>query len=322
MTDYLTNARSVFDVEIEALQSVRESLDGAFVQAAETILDCRGKVIVTGLGKSGAIARKFAATLSSTGTPAVFLHLAEGIHGDLGVIDSNDIVVGISYSGETGEISGLISTIRRLKVKLIAITGHLDSSLAKAADIAVPVAVPREACPLGLAPTSSTTASLALADALAVVVHQARGFTKEDFAMRHPGGSLGRSLLRVEDLMHTGDALPLAKSSDPLGTAILEMTRQKLGIVCIADEHGKLAGVITDGDLRRLLQSGDDKLLSKATGEAVLAKNPRTVQPDTLAVQALTIMEDNRITALIAVDADHRPTGVIHIHDILRSKVV
>jgi arabinose-5-phosphate isomerase len=316
----IESGRRVFDIEIESLRAVRDGLDERFSAAARAVMECRGKVIVTGLGKSGAIGRKIAATFSSTGTPAAFLHATEGVHGDLGIIDRNDLVIAISYSGEQNELAQIIPAIKRLEVVLIAITGNPASTLGKAAEIVLPVTVPQEACPLGLAPTSSTTATLAMGDALAVSVYEARGFTAEDFAFRHPGGALGRSLLRVSDLMHTGDQLPLCSESAAMGDVILEMTRKKLGMTCVVDASGKLAGIITDGDLRRLIQR-DPNLLSRTAAEC-MTRSPKTVEPEILAVRALTLMEDRQITSLVVAEPDGRLSGVIHIHDILRSKVI
>ncbi|MEK8022985.1 MAG: KpsF/GutQ family sugar-phosphate isomerase [Candidatus Hydrogenedentota bacterium] len=324
--EILQTALSVFDTEIEALQSVRSALAGqdgspSFRAAVEAILGCHGKVIITGLGKSGAIGRKIAATLSSTGTPSVFVHATEGGHGDLGIIDRRDLVIAISYSGESDEMAQLLPAIQRLGVTLIAITGAAQSLLARSARIVLSVMVPKEACPMGLAPTSSTTAMLVMGDALAVALYEARGFTPEDFAFRHPGGALGRSLLSVSDLMHTGDELPRCQETDALILVILEMTRKKLGMACITDGVGKLTGIFTDGDLRRLIEKHPEGLLKFSAGE-LMSKSPRTISPETLAVQALTLMESRRITSLVVVDKSTQPMGVIHIHDILRSKVV
>ncbi|MBL4888887.1 MAG: KpsF/GutQ family sugar-phosphate isomerase [Candidatus Lindowbacteria bacterium] len=318
----LDKGREVFDIEIEALRSVRDNLDDSFVQASLALLECRGKVIVTGLGKSGAIARKAAATFCSTGTPAIFLHATESVHGDLGVIAENDLVLAISYSGETSEISLIMPMVQRLGIKMIAITGSSNSSLAKNADIVLSVNIPQEACLLGLAPTSSTTATLALADALAVAVHEARGFTEEDFALRHPAGSLGRSLLRVSDLMHKEDELPVCLNTASLGEAIVEMTQKKLGNTTVVNEKGSLTSIVTDGDLRRLWPLKIDNILEQPLNNLPLSKSPKTISQDLLAVQALTIMEDMKITSLIIVDENNCPKGIIHIHDILRAKVI
>lgn len=317
----IETGRRVFDIEISSLEHVRDHLTDSFTKAAQAILACSGKVIVTGLGKSGHVARKIAATFSSTGTPAVFLHATESVHGDIGIIDKKDLVIAISYSGEQSDLSLVLPAIHRLGVTLVAITGNSNSTLAKAAHILLPVTVLKEACPLGLAPTSSTTATLALGDALAVAVYEARGFTSEDFAFRHPGGSLGRSLAHVADLMVKGDGVPQCRDSVRLGEAILEMSRKKLGMTALVDEDGKLVGVFTDGDLRRVLEKRLPDLMEQPIAE-LMGRNPQTVSADLLAVQALTIMEDKRITALLVTDADHRPVGVIHIHHILRSKVV
>ncbi len=321
MSAYREAARRVFEIEIESLGQAAAALDDSFDRAVGAILECRGKVIVTGLGKSGAVGRKIAATLSSTGTPAVFLHASEGAHGDIGIIDRGDLVLAISYSGQSDELAAIIPSIKRLGVTLIAMTGGADSPLAKAGDILLPVVVEKEACPLGLAPTSSTTATLVMGDALAVAVYEARGFTAEDFAFRHPGGALGRSLLRVSDLMHAGDEIPSCPESASMRDVIVEMTKKKLGMTCIVDTAGALAGIITDGDLRRIVTKASGDFLS-LEARSVLSPNPRTVSGDALAVQALTLMEERKITSLIVADETRRPVGVIHIHDILRSKVV
>ncbi|RMH58578.1 MAG: KpsF/GutQ family sugar-phosphate isomerase [Candidatus Hydrogenedentota bacterium] len=318
----LEDARDVFDTEIEGLTSVRDSLGNSFIKACETILECRGKIIVTGLGKSGAVGRKIAATLSSTGTPAVFLHAGEGLHGDLGVIAPGDVVLAISYSGDTEELALLLPAVRRLGVPLLAMTGEPDSTLGRAAQTVLSTKVPREACPLGLAPTSSTTAALVLGDALAVAVYRRRGFTREDFAFRHPAGALGRSLLRVRDLMHTEKEIPRVLKETPLREVILEMSRKRLGMTTVVDSNGRLAGIITDGDLRRLLEKNNTLDVQTPAFSVVGSTKPRTIAPDQLAVQALTVMENHKITSLIIVDGQRRPVGVIHIHDILRSKVV
>lgn len=324
--NYRESAERVFAAEIEGLEHVRAALardDGAraFAAAVEAILACRGKVIITGLGKSGAIGRKIASTLSSTGTPSVFVHATEGGHGDLGIIDRNDLVIAMSYSGESDELAQILPALHRLGVPLVAITGAPDSLLAKSARIVLSVAVPREACPLGLAPTTSTTAMLVLGDALAVAIHEARGFTPEDFAFRHPGGALGRSLLSVADLMHTGAEIPICRENDPMSAVIIEMTRKKLGMACVVDGVGKLAGIFTDGDLRRLIEKHPEGLLSFSAKD-LMSRSPRTIPSGTLAVQALTLMESRSITSLIVTDEGFRPAGVLHIHDILRSKVV
>lgn len=322
MSNRLEMAREVFSTEIEALAWVRDRLDESFPSAVEAVLRCRGKVVLTGLGKSGAVARKIASTFSSTGTPSVFLHATEGVHGGLGVIDHNDLLVAVSNSGETEELSLLVPAVKRLGVPLIAITGRADSTLARAAATVLCSAVPREACPLGLAPTSSTTAALVLGDALAVAVYRIRGFTEEDFAFRHPAGALGRSLLTVADLMHSGEELPLCPATAPLSDAILEMSRKKLGMTCVLGQDGKLDGILTDGDLRRLMQDHHHLRLDQSLLQVLRSRNPRTIEGQALAVQALNRMEAAKITSLIIVDGQGRPQGVIHIHDILRSKVV
>jgi len=317
----LEDAKKVFDIEISALKGVASSLNENLVKAISAIEAREGKVIVTGLGKSGAVGRKIAATLSSTGTPTVFIHAAEGLHGDLGIIDKKDIAIAISYSGETNELSLLIPAIKRLGVKLIAITGKLDSTLGRAADISLSVNIDKEACPLGLAPTSSTTAILVMGDALAVALYRAKNFTAEDFALRHPGGALGRSLKKVSELMHKGEEIPVSNEDDSMSDVIIEMTKKKLGMTCIVNSKGKLKGIVTDGDLRRLMQKRQNNALELKASE-VMTKSPRTINETEFAVKALTVMEENKITSLVVADKMQRPVGVIHIHDILRSKVV
>jgi arabinose-5-phosphate isomerase len=290
------------------------------------LYNCRGKVVVTGLGKSGLICRKIAATFSSMGTPAFFLHAGDANHGDMGMIVEGDVVLAISNSGETEEILTLIPILKRIGVKLVAMTGNHDSTLSRAADIALDVGVREEACPLGLSPTASTTAALALGDAIAVVLLERKGFKEEDFALRHPGGILGRKLLlRVEDLMHGGDDVPLVGEATLMKEAILVITSKRLGITGVTDKRGDLSGVITDGDLRRGLQAYGDRILSKRA-EEIMTLKPRSIEKDALASQALTMMEENvprPITALFVVEkpADKTPIGILHIHDLLKAGI-
>ena len=300
-----------------------ERLDQSFVLAVELLRDCRGKVVVTGLGKSGLICHKIAATLASTGTPAFFLHSGDAVHGDLGMVMTGDVVLAVSNSGETDEILKLLPHFKQNGIKLIVMTGNLDSALAKAADVLLDVGIKEEACPLGLAPTASTTAALAMGDALAVVLLEEKGFKEEDFAVRHPGGILGRRLiLRVEDLMHKAEALPLVSQDIPLKEALFEITSKRLGITGVVNASGDLVGVITDGDLRRGLQTHGDGVLYRNAGD-VMTANPRTIEKDVLAAQALAQMEDNLprpITALFVLD-QRKPIGIVHLHDLLKTGI-
>ncbi|MCG6656462.1 KpsF/GutQ family sugar-phosphate isomerase [Halomonas campisalis] len=315
------SARRTLKVEEQAIAALAERLDSHFDRACELILACRGRVIVTGMGKSGHIGGKIAATLASTGTPAFFVHPGEASHGDLGMITLGDVVLALSNSGETAEVNALLPLLKRLGTPLIGMTGRSDSTLARHADAHLNAGVAREACPLDLAPTASTTAALALGDALAVALLEARGFTAEDFARSHPGGSLGkRLLLSVGDLMHGGDRLPSVPLGSPLRDALLEITRQGLGFTCVVDEHGRLAGVYTDGDLRRTLDQHRD--LSRLRVDDVMTRPGKRIAPDLLAAEAVRVMEDNRITALAVVDDEGHPVGALHMHDLLRSGVI
>ncbi len=320
----LKRAADVLRIESAGILSIVERLDQSFVRAVELLRDCQGKVVVTGLGKSGLICHKIAATLASTGTPAFFLHSGDAVHGDLGMVMSGDVVLAVSNSGETDEILKLLPHFKLNDIKLIVMTGNLDSALAKAGDVVLNVEVKEEACPLGLAPTASTTAALAMGDALAVVLLEEKGFKEEDFAVRHPGGILGRRLiLRVEDLMHGAEALPLVNRDTPVKEALFEITSKRLGVTGVIDAGGDLVGVITDGDLRRGLQTHGDGILHKNAGE-VMTANPRTIEKDVLAAQALAQMEDNLprpITALFVLDRQRKPIGIIHLHDLLKTGI-
>jgi arabinose-5-phosphate isomerase len=319
----LKRAENVLRLESDGILSMIERLDESFVGAVELLRQCHGKVVVTGLGKSGLICRKIAATLASTGTPAFFLHSGDGIHGDLGMVMRGDVVLAISNSGETEEILKLLPHFKLHGIKLIVMTGNPESSLAKAGDVVLNVRV-KEACPLGLAPTTSTTVALAMGDALAVVLLEAKGFKEEDFAVRHPGGILGRRLiLRVEDLMHQGEHLPLVRHDVSLKEALFEITSKRLGVTGVVNAGGSLIGVITDGDLRRGLQTHGDAILSKRTAE-VMTAGPRTIERDALAAQALAEMEENSphpITCLFVLDGAQKPVGIIHLHDILKTGI-
>ncbi|GEK71673.1 MULTISPECIES: KpsF/GutQ family sugar-phosphate isomerase [Halomonas] len=321
LTGLLASAERTLRLEQQAIGALVARLDGDFERACELILACRGRVVVTGMGKSGHIGSKIAATLASTGTPSFFVHPGEASHGDLGMITPGDVVLALSNSGETAEVTALLPLLKRLGTPLISMTGRPGSTLARHAEAHLDAGVEREACPLDLAPTSSTTAALALGDALAVALLESRGFTAEDFALSHPGGSLGkRLLLKVSDLMHQGARLPQVALGSPLRDALLEITRQGLGFTCVIDPEGRLAGVYTDGDLRRTLDQFSD--LSSLTVDQVMTTPGKRTSPDTLAAEAVRLMEDNRITALAVVDDDGRPVGALHMHDLLASGVI
>ncbi|RLK46890.1 arabinose-5-phosphate isomerase [Alkalispirillum mobile] len=313
--------RAVLELEADAVRTLTDRVDETFSRACRHMLGCRGRVVVTGMGKSGHIANKIAATLASTGTPAFFVHPGEASHGDLGMITRDDVVMALSNSGETGEITTILPLIRRLHVPLIALTGNPDSTLARAADDHLDVSVAQEACPLGLAPTASTTAALAMGDALAIALLEARGFTADDFARSHPGGRLGRRLLLlVEDVMHTGQRIPRVAEATPLAEALLEITRKGLGMTAVVDGDDRILGVFTDGDLRRCLDQGRD-IHALRVGE-VMTRDCRTVHPDALAAEALEMMESHRINALLVSDGDARLLGALNMHDLLRAGVV
>jgi arabinose-5-phosphate isomerase len=317
----LDGAKKVLKIEAEAILALIDKINGEFAKAMEIILSCKGRVVVTGMGKSGLIGKKIAATLASTGTPALFLHPAEGIHGDLGMVMKGDVIIAISNSGETEEIVKLLPVFKRLMVPVIALTGGMNSALAKAAEVTIDVGVAEEACPMGLAPTASTTAALAMGDAMAITLLEKRGFKEEDFACFHPGGSLGKRLiLRVEDLMHSGAEVPVVKADTSMREALFEITSKKMGITTVVDGDGKLVGVITDGDLRRYLEKADD-LFSKNAGELAHG-NPKMISRDALAAEAVAIMEKYSITSLLSVDGEGRPEGIIHLHDLLKAGVV
>lgn len=320
MEEILQKARRVFDIEIKTLERLRDSLDSEFLEAVNLILKCEGKVLTTGVGKSGHIARKVASTLSSTGTPAHFLHPAEALHGDLGVIDREDVMLAFSNSGESPEVNSLIPYIKLLGVPLIAITNNPKSTLAKHSDVHIFLSVEREACPLQLAPTSSSTASLVLGDALAMVLLELKGFSKEDFALRHPAGSLGRKLRQVGDLCHSGEEVPVVKENTPMKEAIIEMTSKGFGATAVVNEEGRLVGIITDGDLRRFVNRGGN--FDTSFARDVMTPDPKTTHTEELAAEALKRMEDYKITVLPVVDEGKRPVGIIHMHDILRAGII
>ena len=317
----LSLAKSVLQTEGEAVLALASRLDGNFVAAVNLVLGCKGRVVVSGIGKSGHIAHKIAATLASTGTPAFFVHPAEAIHGDLGMIASDDVVIALSNSGESSELLTILPLLKRRGARLIAITGKVGSTLAREADVFLDAGVAREAGPMGLAPTASTTAALALGDALALALLDARGFSAADFARSHPGGALGRKLLvRVSEVMHQGDALPRVPLGASLRDALLEMTRKGLGMTTIVDADGKLAGVYTDGDVRRTLEKGVD--MRSAMVAQVMTRNPHTIGDDKLAAEAVQYMDKYRINGLLVLDAQGRVAGALNIHDLFRAGVV
>jgi len=319
----IKRAKQVLQIEAKAIEQLVGRINEQFVQAVDLLLACEGKVVVTGVGKSGIIGQKIASTLASTGTPAFFLHPTEGSHGDLGMLGKKDIVVAISNSGETDELSQILPLIKRYGNKLIALTGKAKSTLARAGDVVLDVSVEEEACPLGLAPTASTTATLAMGDALAVVLLEKRGFKKDDFAILHPGGKLGkRLLLKVRDLMHAGDELPMVYEETLMKGALVEITSKRLGVTGVMNKRHELVGVITDGDLRRALERHND-LLERTAGE-VMTYNPKSIEADTLAAQAVQRMEEHAITSLFVFDkaGEMIPRGIIHLHDLLKAGVV
>lgn len=319
MTDVgLNQAREVLREEALCLQQLGEQLGSEFLSAVDCILKCSGRVVVTGIGKAGLVGRKISATLSSTGTPSFFLHPAEGIHGDLGMVTSSDVVMALSNSGESGEVLAVLPTLKILGTPIITITSKPDSTLGKNSDLVLAIPVEKEACPLGLAPTTSTTAMLALGDALAVVLLRSRNFTPEDFALFHPGGALGRRLLlTVERLMHTDEENPLVPENATVKEAIIVMTaRGNIGAASVVDGDGRLTGILTDGDLRRLIK-GHEQPLDMTVGE-VMTRHPKTITPEKMAAEAMHIMEEKEITVLPVVDDQRRPLGIIHLHDIIR----
>ncbi len=316
----LALARKVLETEAAAILALVARLDGRFDSTVRLLRDCRGRVIVTGMGKSGIICRKIAATLSSTGTPAFFLHPAEATHGDLGVIQKDDVVVALSYSGETDEILRLLETIRRLGAKLVAITGVPSSTLAQVADVALDCSVAEEACPMNLVPTASTTAALAIGDALAMTLLVEKGFKAEDFASLHPGGKLGKRLMRVESLMHSGKQCPVVQADSRMRDVIYEMSSKGLGMTCVVDGGGVLLGIITDGDLRRHMDRAPGILELSAAD--VMTRGPVAIRPATLAAEALNLMEEHKITSIVVTDSDpQRVAGVVHLHDLWRMEM-
>lgn len=324
-SDVVRKAREVLDVEIGGIAAARDRIGDAFVRAVGILHDCTGKVIVTGVGKSGLVCHKIAATLASTGTPSFFLHAAEASHGDLGMIMRDDVVLAVSNSGESEEVLKTLPLIKRWGLRLIAMTGNARSTLALSADLVLDVGVPEEACPLGLSPTASTTAALAMGDAIAVVLLERRGFRTEDFLLRHPGGALGRRLLlRTRDLMHCGEEVPLVSEDTPLRHILLEITSKRLGVTGVVDPDSALVGIITDGDLRRCLASsaGTTDLLDRKAAE-IMTRDPRTIGGDSLAAEAVALMERFSITSLfIKAEGSERPRGILHLHDLLKAGIV
>ncbi len=315
----IDEGKKVLSIEEEALRTVRENLGEEFCRAVEEIYHCKGKVVLTGIGKSGLVARKISATLSSTGTPSIFVHAAEAVHGDLGTLSPQDIIVAVSYSGESEEIKRLVYFVKRLGFKLISITGNPESTLGRNSDIVLNARVPREAAPFGMVPTSSTTAAMALGDALAVVLMIKRGFGSEDFARFHPGGALGKRLLKVKNLMHVGEELPVVYEDTPVTEVVEEMSKKGFGTTAVVSRCGKLVGIITDGDLRRaLLRDGD--ILNKKAKE-IMTRNPITISREELATKALKIMEEKKITCLLVPDEQGKLEGLIHLHDLWRTEL-
>ena len=314
-------ARKVLEIESRAIFELVARIDASFDRAVEILLACAGRVVVTGMGKSGLIGQKISATLASTGTPSLFLHPAEAIHGDLGRIVKGDAALAISYSGDTEEILSLVPQVKRLGSPLLAMTGQPRSALATAADVHLDVSIREEACPLGLAPTASTTAALAMGDALAMALVERRGFTVDDFAVLHPGGRLGKKLLRVVDVMHTGDAVPRVKVDTPMKDVLFEMTRKRLGLTTVVDGGGKLVGMISDGDLRRQMERHGYTLLDRLAGEC-MTKDPVTIGRRELATAALAVMEARRITCLLIVDEAGAVDGVLHLHDLWKTEMI
>ena len=311
----LETAKRVLRIEAEAIQGVLRRLDARFEQAVEMLFQCKGRVVVTGMGKSGLIGRKIAATFASTGTPSLFLHPAEALHGDLGMLVREDVLLAISYGGETEEIIALLETVKRLNVRLVTLTGNLRSTLAAASDVVLDISVEEEACSMNLAPTASTTASLAMGDALAVALLERRGFGPGDFAALHPGGRLGKRLMRVENLMHTGNDIPRVATATKIPDVIYEMSRKGLGMTTVVEDSDRLLGILTDGDLRRVMQQRKGETF-ELTAADCMTHNPVTIAPHELASMALDLMERRKITSVVVVDSERRVRGVVHLHDL------
>lgn len=319
--NFCTLGLAVIETEAQAVFELAQKIDQRFEQACQILLACKGRIVVTGMGKSGHIASKIAATLSSTGSPAFFMHPGEACHGDLGMITPQDVVIAISNSGNTSELVILLPLLKRLSVPLISLTGNVESILAKTADVNLDVSIKQEACPLGLAPTTSTTVSLVMGDALAVALLQARGFSAEDFALSHPGGALGKKLLlHIDDLCHKGLELPLTLETATISEALIEVTEKKLGMTCVVNKYGYLVGVYTDGDVRRTLTRQYN--INSTQVQEVMTKNCKTISLGMLAAEALAIMQKHSITALVVVDKDNKPHAVLHLHDLLKAGVI
>ncbi len=319
---FIEQAKKVLKIEADAINALIDRVDDSLIKAIDIIYSCVGRVVVTGMGKSGLIAKKIAATLASTGTPALFLHSAEGGHGDIGMVTKGDVVIALSSSGETDEIIRILPILKRLDIKLIVLTGNLNSTLARAADVVLDVSVKEEACPMGLVPTASTTVALAMGDALAVTLLNKRNFKKEDFAFFHPGGNLGRRLLLTAgELMHTDVSIPSVDIKTLMKDAIIEISSKRLGMTTVISSASKLQGIITDGDLRRGLEKWGEKFFS-LKAEDVMTHNPKTITRDILAVKAISIMEKYSITSLIVLDPDGKAEGIVHLHDLLKSGIV
>lgn len=314
-------ARRVFEIEAQAIAGLADKLDDGFERAVELLYGCQGRVVVTGMGKSGLIAQKISATLASTGTPSLFLHPVEALHGDLGRIVKNDVALFVSYSGDSAEMLALLPAIKRLGVPLVSLTGSPRSTLAQASDVHLDVSIRKEACPLGLAPTASTSAALAMGDALGMALLERRGFTIEDFAVLHPGGNIGKKLVRIEDVMHTGDQVPLVRPATRMHDVLFEMTRKRLGMTTVADESGLLLGVISDGDLRRQMERHGARTL-ELRAEQCMTATPVTIRRQQLATRALDLMEQRRITSLVVVDERGAVDGVVHLHDLWKTEMI
>jgi arabinose-5-phosphate isomerase len=317
----LDTARRVLEIEAKAIEELAERLDESFLRAVDLLFACRGRVVVAGMGKSGIIAQKISATLSSTGTPSFFLHPAEALHGDLGRLVRNDVLLALSYSGETEELLRLLDTVKRLAIPLITLTGNRSSTLAQASEVTIDVGIRREACPLGLAPTASTTAMLAMGDALAMALLNQRGFREDDYAALHPGGGLGNRLRRIESVMHTGEEIPRVRRDAPMPEVIFEMSRKGLGHTAVVDGDGRVVGIISDGDLRRFLQRAGNRALD-FTASDCMTLNPVSISRKELATQALNLMEARKITSLLVVDPDGRLEGVVHLHDLWTTQML
>jgi arabinose-5-phosphate isomerase len=322
MDNILDIAKKVLKTEAEAIEALIDKLNGNFEKAVEMIYECKGRVVVTGMGKSGLVGKKIAATLASTGTPAFFLHPAEASHGDIGMVTERDIIIAISYSGETNELTGLVPFLKRFRVNLISLTGDTNSTLAKASDVTLDISVKEEACPMGIVPTASTTATMAMGDAIAVSLLVKRGLNEEAFAFYHPGGSIGKKFfIKVKDLMHSGERLPVIAFEMPVSKALIEVSSKRLGHAIVVDNNGMIAGVLTDGDVRRGLEKWGGKLFEMTAGE-IMTTNPKMISEDELAAKALSFMESYSISALIVPNAEGKPLGIIHLHDILKQGIV